>query len=263
MSRVTVHDEVAAYWYDADHDDCALLRQGDVLADVWRQSGREYVVVVSQSCDLRSDPPPDVELAPADTLELTLLENGQLFNSLEQIRRGQQIDRVMLPRRPGRFETELIVHLDETFKLPGKLVCAAVEQSAAVARARETLTWVVAHQVALRASRPAIRVPIPEFSWVRPAALQLDPFVPGGRPYPAREIPLRAQRYTGAEATGREAEQWTRVWVDGYDLLSSAAPTADEARDALAAKLTELRESPAAAGTRLAEIMTRVSEVYF
>jgi hypothetical protein len=198
---MTTHEEVARYWYDVDHEDCSTLRQGDVFLN-FLDDGRDYLVVVSQSCNLRQNPDLEVSLAGADELETWLAENGFDITTLDHVRKGIPVDRFLLPRRPGHFETELLVFLDELRHVPAARVCEAVENGFARARATDILTAVVGHNYGRYVNRPAVRHEIPSFTW-RSSSVPVSSFEPGEAPYPSSSIALRGSRYEGEAGTAR------------------------------------------------------------
>jgi hypothetical protein len=236
-----IHDDVAAYWYDTDHLDCTILRQGDVFENFLADHARTYLVVVSQSCDLRKDPSADITLAGADPVYLWLAENGVGLNQLETIRKGEKVGRLLLPRRPGFLDDDVLVFLNETIRASARDVCVAVEAGRARARATEILSWFVAHNIAYMANRPAVRVPVPDIIYKQqPHKVEVEPFKPGSSPFSTRDIPLEATRWVGKEGTARSGETFYQVSIAGERQVMSAHVELDAARYALAVQVRVL-----------------------
>jgi hypothetical protein len=253
------HPGVARYWYDEPHEDCGLLRQGDVFEN-WLDDTHDLLVVVSQSCDLRKEPDAQVILAEADLLETWLAENGRDIGQLDYFRQGKTYSICMLPRLPGTFETEVLVHLDTIRTLPGSAVCEAVRSGHALARAREPLSAEIGYRMAIRFNRPAIRVEIPGFDWVT-EGLSPPPIEPGELdPSPRRPIPVKAKAYRGRTGSTREGEEWFSVWAQDSPELASTARTPDEARTFL---LEQIGELLGATPPSLAGAITLLRERYF
>jgi hypothetical protein len=238
--RVT-HEAVAVHWYAEDHDECESLRQGDIFAG-FLENGWDYLVVVSRSCNLRDSPTHMVEFARADELETYLAENGQEIGSVDAWIDRAYSDRFMLPRRPGAFETELIVNLHWQQQVPADRVCKAVEAGMVRARASAVLSGVVAYQVGMFYAKPSIIVEIPKWRWEKgKSRVPVAPFVPGSAPYSTSAIPLLANHYVAAAGTPREGEEWFRVWIEGHDLISSTTPNLDASRREVAELIMDLK----------------------
>ncbi len=253
--------DVASYWYDEPHEDCGLLRQGDVFEN-WLDEGHDLMVVVSQSCDLRKEPDAQVLLAGADFLETWLADNGRDIAQLDHFRQGKTYSVCMLPRLPGTFETEVLVHLDTLQALAGSEVCDAVRAGYALARAREPLSAEIGYRMAIRFNRPAIRVEIPGFDWamegLNPPALE-----PGELdPSPRGPVLIKAKAYRGRTGSAREGEEWFCVWVQDSPELASTARTLDEARSLLVEQIAELLGT-ASPPPNLAAPIAALREAYF
>lgn len=255
------HQDVAQYWYDEPHDDCGLLRQGDVFEN-WLDEGHDLLVVVSQSCDLRKEPDAQVLLADADLLETWLAENGRDIGQLDHFRQGKTYSICMLPRMPGTFETEVLVHLDTLRALTGREVCEAVQAGPAIARAREPLSAEIGYRMAIRFNRPAIRVEIPGFDWVT-EGLNLPPLEPSELdPTPRLPVEIKARSYRGRPGSAREGEVWFCVWVTVSPELAATARTVDEARTLLVDQIAELVGVPSLP-PNLAAPIGALREAYF
>jgi hypothetical protein len=255
------HDDVAKYWYDEPHEDCDLLRQGDIFEN-WLDDAHDLVVVVSQSCDLRKEPDAQVLLAVADLLETWLAENGRDITQLDHIRQGKTYSICMLPRLPGTFESEVLVHLDALHTVDGHQVCDAVRAGKALARAREPLSAEIGYRMAIRFNRPAIRVEIPGFDWAS-EGLTVAPLEPAEvGPRLRRPIAIKAKAYRGQPGSARAAEEWFCVWVvDGPEFAASAA-SIDDARNLLVEQVKELLTADAPP-PNLATAVAALREAYF
>lgn len=259
---MTTHEEIAHYWYDVDHDDCSTLRQGDVFLN-FLDDGRDYLVVVSQSCNLRQNPDLEVSLAGADELDTWLAENGFDITNLEYVRKGTPVDRFMLPRRPGHFETELLVFLDELRHVPAARVCAAVEDGFARARATDILTTVVGHNYGRYVNRPAVRVEIPTFTWMS-STVPVSSFEPGEAPYASSSIPLRGNQYEGEAGTARDGETWFKVAVQGEEsVFASTTRSLDTSRRELAEQLMAVLSDETGLSEAARRAVGRVRKRYF
>ncbi|HEX7951279.1 MAG TPA: hypothetical protein VF494_13085 [Candidatus Limnocylindrales bacterium] len=255
------HHEVARYWYDEPHEDCDLLRQGDVFED-WLDDAHDLLVVVSQSCDLRKEPHAQVLLAVADLVETWLAENGRDISQLDHIRQGKTYSICMLPRLPGTFESEVLVHLDTLQMLDGARVCAAVRAGRALARAREPLSAEIGYRMAIRFNRPAIRVEIPGFDWAA-GGLTVTPLeLAEIDPSPRRPIAIKAKAYRGRPGSARAGEEWFCVWVVDSPELAATARSIGDARSLLIEQIRELLTA-AALPPNLATAVAALREAYF
>lgn len=256
------HENVARYWYDVDHQDCTILRQGDIFLN-FLDDGRDYLVVVSQSCNLRQNPDLEVSLAGADELETWLAENGFDITNLDYFQNGIPVDRFMLPRRPGSFETELLVFLEEMRHVPASRVCQAVEEGFARARATDILTTVVGHNHGRYVNRPAIRHEIPSFKWTS-SRLTVEPFQPGEPPFPSAAVPLRCTRYDGEAGTPRQGESWFKVAVqDEEAAFASTTRSPETSRRELAEQLVAMLGEETGLSEAARRAVARVRERYF
>ena len=259
---MTIHQDVAGYWYDVDHEDCSILRQGDVFLN-FLDDGRDYLIVVSQSCNLRQNPDLEVSLACADELETWLAENGFDITNLDHLQKGIPVDRFMLPRRPGYFETELLVFLDDMRHVPASRICEVVEAGFARARATDILTTFVGHNYGRYVNRPAVRLEIPRFTWVS-SRLEVDPFEPGHTPYPSSAIALRGTRYDGERGSARDGEAWFKVAVQGEEsVFASTTQSPDASRRELAEQLTAVLSDETGLSEAARKAVARVRERYF
>lgn len=255
------HDEVAQYWYDEAHEDCGLLRQGDVFEN-WLDDAHDLLVVVSQSCDLRKEPDAQVLMAVADLLDTWLAENGRDITQLDHIRQGKTYSICMLPRLPGAFDTEVLVHLDTLRTLGGEEVCKAVRAGRALARAREPLSTEIGYRMAIRFNRPAIRVEIPGFDWAS-EGLTAAPLEPAAvDPSPRRPIALKAKTFRGRPDSARAGEEWFCVWVVECPELAATAQSIDDARSLLVEQIRELLAA-ATLPPSLAMAVGALREAYF
>ncbi|MDA8204424.1 MAG: hypothetical protein M0Z49_17040 [Chloroflexi bacterium] len=255
------HVEVARYWYDEPHKDCGLLRQGDVFEN-WLDDAHDLLVVVSQSCDLRKEPDAQVLVAVADLLETWLAENGRDIGQLDHIRQGKTYSICMLPRLPGTFESEVLVHLDALRTLGGQEVCEAERSGKALARAREPLSAEIGYRMAIRFNRPAIRIEIPTFDWASEGltVASLDPAE--FDPRPRRPIAIKAKAYRGRPASARAGEEWYLVWVVDCPELAATARSLDGARRLLVEQIWELLRA-AALPPNLGTAVAALREAYF
>lgn len=256
------HEEIAAYWYDADHDDCSILRQGDVFLN-FREDGGDYLVVVSQSCNLRDNPSLEVTLARADEIATYVAENGNEITELEFFRKGYPIDRFMLPRRPGHIETELLVFLDELKHVAADEVCAAVQQGFAKARATDILTAVVGDAYGHWVNRPAVRRTIPTFDWLE-ARTDVAALLPDEAPLPTRPIELTGKSFSGKPGSAREGEVWYRVGVKQHEpMLSSTTPSVEMSRAELAEQLQLLLDDASGLSPKVQRALDLVRKAYY
>lgn len=255
------HLEVGRYWYDEPHEDCGLLRQGDVFEN-WLDDAHDLLVVVSQSCDLRKEPDAQVLVAVADLLETWLAENGRDIGQLDHIRQGKTYGICMLPRLPGTFESEVLVHLDTLRTLGGEEVCEAVRAGRALARAREPLSTEVGYRMAIRFNRPAIRVEIPGFDWVS-EGLTVAPLEPTAvDPSARRPIAVKAKAFRGRPDSARAGEEWFCLWVVDCPELAATARLIDDARSLLIEQMRELLTA-ATLPPNFATAVAALREAYF
>lgn len=208
------------------------------------------------------EPDAQVLMAVADLVETWLAENGRDITQLDHIRQGKTYSICMLPRLPGTFESEVLVHLDTLQTLDGQQTCEAVRAGRALARAREPLSAEIGYRMAIRFNRPAIRLEIPGFDWASEgltvAALESAEI----EPVPRHPITIKAKVYRGRPGSARAGEEWFCVWVVDCPELAATARSIDDARSFLVEQIRELLTA-AALPPSLGTAVAALREAYF